>query len=104
MNDFFSIIIVMLGFVNLFGMIYASVEIELAYNINSGFLDFVLCVSAMIVLLTTFALASICQSFNMIYLGLILPVSILVGNISVVRLAKNKVYKRNVKPYLQIKI
>lgn len=104
MNDFFGIIIVVLGFANLFGMIYASVEIELAYNINSGFLDFVLCALAMIVLLTTFALVPICQSFNMIYLGLLLPVSILVGNILAVRLAKNKGYKRNVKPYLRIKI
>ena len=104
MNDFFGVIIVMLGFANLLGMIHASIEIGFAYNINSGFFELISVVSTVIVFLTTVVLVPICQSFNMIYLGLLLPVSILVGNILVVRLAKNKGYKRDVKPYLQIKI
>lgn len=104
MNDFFGSIIVMLGFVNLFGMIYASVEIEFAYNINSDFSDLISIALTMIIFLVTIVLIPICQSFNMIYLGLILPVSILVGNILVVRLAKNKGYNSNVKPYLRIKL
>lgn len=104
MNDFFGIIIVMLGFVNLFGMIHASVEIEFAYNINSIFSDLISAALTVIIFLVTVALIPICQSFNMIYLSLILPVSILVGNILVIRLAKNKGYNNNVKPYLRIKI
>lgn len=104
MNDFFGIIIVMLGFANIFGMIHASVEIEFAYNINSGFLDLISVASTMIIFLTTVVLVPICQSFNMIYLGLLLPVSILVGNILLVRLAKNKGYKRDVRLPLRIKL
>lgn len=104
MNDFFGIIIVMLSFVNLFGMIHASVEIEFAYNINSNFSDLISIALTMIIFLVTIVLIPICQSFNMIYLGLILPVSILVGNILVIRLAKNKGYKRDVRLPLQIKL
>lgn len=104
MNDFFGIIIVMLSFVNLFGMIHASVEIEFAYNINSDFSDLISIALTMIIFLITIVLIPICQSFNMIYLGLILPVSILVGNILVIRLAKNKGYKRDVRLPLQIKL
>lgn len=104
MNDFFGIIIVMLTFANVLGMLYASVEIELAYNINTCYSDLISVALTIFVFLTTSVLATICQSFNMIYLGLILPVSILVVNILVVRLANKKGYKRNVKPNVKIKL
>lgn len=104
MDNVLVIIVVILSCVNVCGIAYASTEIEFAYGINSDHSDEESLALMLVSFFGTLIFTMLFYSINMQYLALLLPTAILIVNILAVILAKKVDYKRNVKPYLQIKL
>ena len=102
MNTVLNIILIILLIVNLVATIYSSVVVANIYENDVCPEDVIPAIYA-IVYVASVLIALKLAEFN-INLALLIPIVALIVNVVVAKLAIRADYKRNTKPYLQIKL
>ena len=105
MNVFLFSVIIFLVIINLLALMFTSLTFLEAYNIEDSFgYAFVLSMLVGLALVTNAVLVVTLNESNQNGLSFLIQLGILITCILLIKLFDSVDYKRNVKPYLQIKL
>lgn len=90
--------------VNLFAVVIVAVTIDEIYNINSIYYNCIASTLCLVITLVNVEALALFKSFGHAGLALLIQIGILTACILAIKMILKDDYKRNVKPYLQIKL